>query len=93
MPLISPVAVLIVRPTGSAPSVTANVIGDLPPETFSGSEYGVPVIPSRSEDGVVIAVGTTIWSLTSDVLLAVPELFVAVAVTLKKRPISFAEGK
>ena len=60
VPLISPVAVLIVRPAGSAPSVTANVIGDLPPETFSGSEYGVPVVPARSEAGVVIAVGATI---------------------------------
>ena len=60
VPLISPVLGLIDNPAGKEPSVIANVIGDLPPETFSGSEYGVPVIPSRSVFGVVIAVGTTI---------------------------------
>ena len=38
VPLISPVAGLIVNPAGSAPSVIANVIGVLPPEILSGSE-------------------------------------------------------
>ena len=37
VPLIFPVAGSIVSPAGSAPSVTANVIGVFPPETFSGN--------------------------------------------------------
>ena len=37
MPLIFPVAGSMASPAGSAPSEIANVIGNFPPETFSGS--------------------------------------------------------
>ena len=79
VPLIFPVAGSIVSPAGSAPSVIAKVIGALPPETFSGNEYAVPVIPFKPEVGAVIVAAATIGPLAAEISVTVPALFVAVA--------------
>ena len=79
VPLIFPVAGSIVSPAGSTPSVIAKVIGVLPPETFNGSEYGVPVVPVSPEVGAVIVAAATIGPLAAEMSVTVPALFVAVA--------------
>ena len=79
VPLISPVIGLIDNPAGSAPSVIAKVIGVFPPEIFSGSEYGVSVVPFNPEVGAVIAAVATIGPLAAEMSVTVPALLVAVA--------------
>jgi hypothetical protein len=71
------VAGLIVKPAGSEPSVTAKVIGVFPPETFSASEYGVPVVPFNPEIGAVIVAAVTIRPLAGATSVIVPALLVA----------------
>jgi hypothetical protein len=78
VPLIFPVTGSIVSPPGSAPSVTANVIGVFPPEIFRASEYGVPVVPFNPDVGAVIAAAVTIGPLAGEISVIVPALLVAV---------------
>jgi hypothetical protein len=93
VPLIFPVAGSTVSPTGSAPSVTANVIGVFPPETFRASEYGVPVVPINPDVGAVIAAAATIGPLAGDMSVMVPALLVAVVFKRTYLPTSNAPAE
>ena len=57
----------------------ANVIGVLPPEIFSGSEYATPVVPVSPDVGAVIVAVATIGPLAAEISETMPALFVAVA--------------
>ena len=56
----------------------ANVIGVLPPEILSGSEYAVPVVPVKPEVGAVIVAAVTIGPAADEISVIVPALLVAV---------------
>ena len=86
VPEIFPVIGSTLSPAGKSPSVTAKVIGALPPETFSGSEYAVPVVPVKPDEGAVILAVATIESVAAERLFAVPAEFVAIVLTRKYFP-------
>jgi hypothetical protein len=61
VPLITPV--VIVRPVGNEPLVTANVYGLVPPCAVIVSEYGVPTVPLFNSE----ATGTGLLAAMLDV--------------------------
>ena len=86
VPEIFPVIGSTLSPAGKDPSVTAKVIGALPPETFNGSEYAVPDVPVNPDDGAVMLAVATIKSVAAERLFAVPAEFVAIVLTRKYFP-------
>ena len=72
VPLICPVELFSVRPTGREPEVIAQVYGVVPPLACSAVEYAVPVVPPGSD--VVMTIGggaaTVMLKVLVPVLLA-----------------------
>jgi hypothetical protein len=81
VPLTSPVVESILKPAGKVPFVTANVFGEVPPVDVGIIEYAESSVPLIPLLGAAIVRAVVARSVTGDISVIEPPVFVAVPLT------------
>src|SRR6185369_3055656 len=84
VPLIRPVPAVIVNPLGSEPAVTAQLYGNVPPETTTVWLYMALTVPAGRE--VVVITGAPAMVIESGFVAVAPTLSVTRTMKLEPAP-------